>query len=294
MLSTRIIAAIIMVIAIGGALCLDYFVLRGDELMILILLVILPLALNEFYQFAKAKGRQPLVAAGLLFAVLYLATNWLRLTERPLPWIGHWSFDGRGAVLFLFLGVCFFWQGKRKEIAGALDNIAVTVLGFLYVIVLGSYLMSLRHFGQGVPGVVWQQSGMFVLLSSIVVAKGTDIAAYFAGSHLGKHKILPVISPKKTWEGFFGGLAGGVLLGGLLCLTPWKFAPPWIGLLFGLAVSLAAQLGDWAESMLKRDANIKDSGHSIPGFGGVLDILDAILVAAPVAFYFLHFARLWT
>jgi phosphatidate cytidylyltransferase len=125
-----------------------------------------------------------------------------------------------------------------------------------------------------------------VLLALVIfVPKGNDIAAFFTGTFLGQHKMTPVLSPKKTWQGFAGGMTGGVLVAAGFGLAASIFPggiPEAIG--FGLAVGLAGVFGDLAESLVKRDCQMKDASQSIPGFGGLLDVVDSVLFAAPVAY----------
>jgi phosphatidate cytidylyltransferase len=126
-----------------------------------------------------------------------------------------------------------------------------------------------------------------IILMILLCVKFTDIGAYFGGRALGRHKLIPWLSPGKTWEGlFFGVLTAGAV--GALC-SPWINPPSyhldwWKGLIFGIVIGGIGQLGDLLESMMKRDAEVKDSGTLVPGFGGILDIIDSPLLAAPFAY----------
>ena len=141
---------------------------------------------------------------------------------------------------------------------------------------------------------------------AIFVPKCGDMAAYFTGRLLGRHRMTPAISPKKTWEGFAGGIVGAVVVALILNhfylkeLLEGKFMSAfqidetvlhggdWAALGFGLTVGLAGVLGDLAESLIKRDCRRKDAADTVPGFGGVLDVIDSILFAAPVAYLWLR------
>ena len=128
------------------------------------------------------------------------------------------------------------------------------------------------------------------MLTFIILTVCSDIGGYFAGITLGRggrHPMAPVISPKKTWEGFSGS-AAACLAGGWLCVTLLLHGHAWQGLLTGAAAVLAATLGDLAESMIKRDLDIKDMGSLLPGHGGVLERLDSLLIAAPVVWLLLY------
>jgi phosphatidate cytidylyltransferase len=119
------------------------------------------------------------------------------------------------------------------------------------------------------------------------VVKFTDIGAYFGGRALGKHKLIPWLSPGKTWEGLFFGLATAGLIGAVFShfiSQPDYHLAWWKGVIFGAVIGGIGQLGDLLESLMKRDAEVKDSGRLIPGFGGILDIIDSPLLAAPFAY----------
>ncbi len=190
----------------------------------------------------------------------------------------------------LILGLGLLWtvlaQMFRHAIEGFFANVGATLLGMLY---LGVSLNLLQHLalieGPGNPG-----RGTQLLLVFLGTAKLGDVAAYFGGRALGRHKMSPRISPGKTWEGFafsFVGAVGGAYvfswLAGIICGQP-PFDAWWKPLVWGLVLGPLGVAGDLAESAMKRDAAVKDSGAAVPGFGGVLDILDAIILAAPVAF----------
>jgi phosphatidate cytidylyltransferase len=167
------------------------------------------------------------------------------------------------------------WGKHTQE---AITAMAGTVLAMMYLGGLAWFLVALRvkhsnHF---------TGSTMTVVMILLTV-KFTDIGAYFGGRALGRHKLIPWLSPGKTWE----GLACGMLTAGLvgaLC-APWVFSVSWPkGLIFGIMIGGVGQLGDLLESLMKRDAEVKDSSHLIPGFGGVLDVIDSPLLAAPFAY----------
>ncbi|MEJ5199605.1 MAG: phosphatidate cytidylyltransferase [Anaerolineae bacterium] len=151
----------------------------------------------------------------------------------------------------------------------------ITVASALYLGITLSYLVALR---QRPDGFAWA-------LTAFLVTWSCDTMAYFVGSSLGRHKLWPRISPKKTWEGLVGGtaaaLAAGVIVGIWLLALPW-----WQGLGLGALVAVAAPFGDFAESLFKRLANVKDSSQLIPGHGGALDRVDSLLFVFPVVTYF--------
>lgn len=135
--------------------------------------------------------------------------------------------------------------------------------------------------------------GMWALLSIIVIPKMADAGAYFTGHAIGKHKLVPRLSPGKTIEGLCGGLVTGVLGAVMLwyLIGPWLFGIPvpasfGAAVVYGILLSVISVFGDLAESLIKRDCQIKDSSHLLPGLGGVLDVIDSILTAAPAAYAF--------
>lgn len=164
--------------------------------------------------------------------------------------------------------------------AGVIDGLFKHVVGFLYIPFLLSHLVLIRN---GSDGIAW----MYFLLC--VVFAG-DTGAYYAGSYRGRHKLCPSVSPGKTVEGSIGGLVSNAVIG---LLFKWLFLPAlgWQTCIWlCLSVGVAGQIGDLFESMLKRQSGIKDSGTLFPGHGGVLDRVDALLFAAPVAYWFKVYA----
>jgi len=171
-----------------------------------------------------------------------------------------------------------------RQSQDAIHHMAGTVLATLYLGGLAWFLMALRvkHAGRH----LFQGSTM-ILVMVLLVVKATDIGAFFGGRAIGRHKLIPWLSPGKTWEGLICGVLFSALVGALLAryiglpdfrLTWWK------GLIFGAVLGGIGQAGDLLESLMKRDAEVKDSGALVPGFGGILDIIDSPLLAAPFAY----------
>ena len=126
-----------------------------------------------------------------------------------------------------------------------------------------------------------------IIVMILLVVKFTDIGAFFGGKALGRRKLIPWLSPGKTWEGLVCGVLTAGLMGALLSVRidpPMYPLPWWKGFIFGVVIGGIGQLGDLLESLMKRDAEVKDSGKLIPGFGGVLDVIDSPLLAAPFAY----------
>ncbi|HEV3165949.1 MAG TPA: phosphatidate cytidylyltransferase [Isosphaeraceae bacterium] len=190
-----------------------------------------------------------------------------------------WTFVA--VVMFAFIG-----QSAQFDRPGhTMATIAGTVLAVAYVGILGSFIIQFR----------WLPHGAVPLAALVAAAKGADTGAYTFGRLAGRHKLWPRLSPNKTVEGALGGMVFG-LLAVLIIFAVARYGlhvptltwPAAIG--FGLIVSATAQLGDLMESMIKRDCAVKDASTAVPGFGGVLDVMDSLLFAGPVAYgYWLAF-----
>lgn len=184
-------------------------------------------------------------------------------------------------ILLLFIPLLFVLEitrGKQRP----LENISVTLFGLLYTAVPMGLLMLV-----GFVGGEWEPARV---LSIILIVWVNDIFAYLVGCSIGKHKMCPTISPKKSWEGFFGGILFAVLFAmgvGYMMLGDIYL---WGGL--GAVVALAGVAGDLLESMIKREYGVKDSGNLIPGHGGMLDRFDALLLAVPFAYVYMIFTGL--
>jgi phosphatidate cytidylyltransferase len=169
------------------------------------------------------------------------------------------------------------WARQTQE---AIVRMAGTVLSTLYLGGLAWFLMALRVKHSARPGGF--DGTTMVIVMILLVVKFTDIGAFFGGRAIGRHKLVYWLSPGKTWEGLGVGIltAGAV---GALC-APWMHIAWPKGVLFGMILGVVGQLGDLLESLMKRDAEVKDSGRLIPGFGGILDVIDSPLLAAPCAY----------
>ena len=188
---------------------------------------------------------------------------------------------------------CTYWLGARAALAAlALTVVAIVAWrlpggpsGYIRDVTAGVFAtIYLPFLASFVIAMLAPADGPRRVLTFVIVTICSDIGGYFAGITLGRggrHPMAPVISPKKTWEGFAGS-AAACLIGGALTVTLLLHGHAWQGLLTGAAAVLAATLGDLAESMIKRDLEIKDMGTLLPGHGGILDRLDSLLIVAPV------------
>lgn len=284
-----------IIIGLLAALCwADMRFARPGLCLVPLAIALCLLASQEMLRLFRASGRTPdgwAIGLGTLLPVLSACAPiaWLEYPlDCPVGRLG-WLSCGLAAGLIIAL----VGEMRRYTAPGhSIPNLSTTALSVLYVGGLMGFLVQLRLLP--VAGGV-ARGGMLALLSMIVVVKLTDIGAYTAGRLLGRHKMAPTLSPGKTWEGVVGGLllaVGGAWIA-LGPLAEWlgaesthegvgKFA---VAIVYGLLVGGAGIVGDLAESLLKRDAGVKDSSDWLPGFGGVLDLLDSLLVASPVAYF---------
>ncbi len=219
------------------------------------------IGLTELTQaFARRDINIPAIPVAAGGAAILTSTYWLG--ARPAL-----------AALALTVVVILAWRMPGGP-TGYVKDVTAGVFAVLYLPFLASFVAAMLAPADGPQRV----------LTFVILAVCSDIGGYFAGITLGRggrHPMAPVISPKKTWEGFTGS-AVACLVAGVLCVTLMLHGHPWQGLLTGAAAVLAATLGDLAESMIKRDLDIKDMGTLLPGHGGILERLDSLLVVAPV------------
>ena len=245
-----------------------------------LLLLILVGGQTEFYKLARETGLSPQRWMGLAVGVLLFALNFIvfRQFSRSV------TDEAGGAVLYLLLYIglllptLFVCELFRRS-ATPLANLGATLLGVLYVAVPLSLLLYVPVLaGDG----VWRPE---TVLCYIFIIWANDVFAYRVGMTFGRHRLCERLSPKKSWEGFFGGLAGAVATG--LAAAYALDANYWVWGGLALVASLSGVAGDLVESMFKREAGVKDSGQVIPGHGGVLDRFDALLLSAPYVFLYL-------
>jgi phosphatidate cytidylyltransferase len=272
-LTRRIIFA---VIAAPASIALIYF---GDWALAIVLSVLAGLAAWEFFRIARETGALPLEPAGIaLAALLPIAVHAQRLGFYTL------SLTAIVAMILVLFSSTIWLRGPSGK---PLASVSVTAFGVVYA-GLFSYVYALRYHDYAVGA----GAGTALVSLPILLTWSTDVGAYTFGRAFGKKKLIPSVSPGKTVEGAVGGLGLAIVI----CLLYVRFIlMPYaqLGLtiqgavLFAIVVSVAAQVGDLAESLLKREAGIKDSSRIIPGHGGILDRFDSILFVMPIAFLLL-------
>jgi phosphatidate cytidylyltransferase len=218
-----------------------------------------------------------LMLATFLYLTVYLPGS--RFSGQPAR-----ANDFESAVLVLFvLGLCLREFVSKKNQGNALTAISMTLLGLMYVPWLLNFIQKINFF----PGV----DGRFYVLYFIIVTKFSDVGAYCTGSLFGRHKMIPRISPGKTWEGFVGAVVVSTGCSvGLAYLLRDRLAGMTVthAVILGVILSVAAVVGDLIESLFKREAGVKDSGRFFPGIGGILDLLDSLLFNAPLMYLYLR------
>lgn len=256
----------------------------GEPLVSLVVTGLALLSLYELFRLFRAGGYRPRRAAGTAGLLLLIGAAALDAGFRLRV---DWSGFALVATILLTLGA----ELPRRERQGSLINWALTLAGVVYIGWTFAHFVLLRaiavpllntyaplHILRLQPGAAWI---VFVLAINFL----SDTGAYFVGRAWGRHRMTRYISPKKSWEGAAGGLATATLAG--VGLVPLLGLPISLlaGALIGAAGSIAGQMGDLAESLIKRQVDIKDSGDLIPGHGGILDRVDSLLFAAPLMYY---------
>lgn len=274
---SRIITAIIFL----PILIASILIASLQPLFVVLAAAAMVLGLYEFYLLAAKKGIKADAGAGYLasvalFIVFYFAT--------PNPTSMQDRLDVQSLILILLIltvGTLVAATFRSAPFEKMIVSASTTILGVLYVVLLGGHLVALRT---GFP----QKLSSHLLSFFFLILMGSDIGAYYVGKGLGKHKLAPKISPGKTWEGLAGGVVAGLGLAAVAHFwffreLPLKWTLPLAAVMTGLGI-----LGDLTESALKRGAGAKDAAKILPGHGGILDRLDSLLFNAPLLYYFAH------
>jgi phosphatidate cytidylyltransferase len=219
-----------------------------------------------------------------------LTLNWIAQLA-PVYWPGMpWNREAGtwllGGLVIVLLTGFLVEMARFREPGRSVRRLSALLLVAAYLGVLPGFLSQLRWL-DGPTGGDGIRRGTLALALAIFVPKMGDTGAYFTGRLLGRHPMTPVLSPKKTWEGAAGGLAAAALTALAIDRLGPVFSSALLAAGFGLTVGVAGMLGDLAESLLKRDGERKDAAATVPGFGGVLDVVDSVIFAAPVAYLWL-------
>jgi phosphatidate cytidylyltransferase len=237
--------------------------------------LVIVLGMLEFYGMMRKKGIQPYRGIGVLCGVT--------LSTYVFFHSGLYANFFLTFVVIALMGL----ELARKDSRLAVYHVSTTVFGVIYVAFLASHMLLLREL-PNLVGKPYEMGASFVFFA-FAVTWASDTGAFAVGSLIGRTPLLPRVSQKKTWEGALGGVAFAALAGWIASVTfaPYLDAPRAIGA--GVLASMVGLLGDLFESVLKRDADVKDSSRTIPGHGGVLDRFDSLLFTVPLIYYFFKF-----
>lgn len=239
------------------------------------------LALAEFYGLASKVGARPTRVIGYA-AALVIAASFVAGAQ------------GLAVAAIVSLAILSLAAGvfRSNEIKGALLSVSATIFGVIYVALPGGCLIGIQMIREVSAETSTVHLGSRFLTTFFALVMMTDTAAYYVGRAMGQHKLAPRISPGKTVEGAIGGFIGATITGPLCKYTFFPELPLVHALLLGALIGVVGQVGDLAESMLKRSADVKDSGTLLPGHGGMLDRIDSILFCAPLLYYYSRFFAL--
>ena len=266
--------------------------LVSNGVFIFIMMFLATAGLIEFYGLVEKRGLACFKWCGLIGGILLMSGTFLQVTGEisavTTGYVGVYDSPARpndfetGFVILFVLGLCVRQLLSRVNTTGIVA-IATTLFGLMYVPWLFNFVQKINFF----PGV----DGRFYVLYFILVTKFSDTGAYVVGSLIGRHKLIPRISPGKTWEGF----GGAIFLSTAASLVFVHFLGDKMpgmnrlhAVILGVLLSMTAVIGDLIESLFKREAGVKDSGRLFPGIGGILDLLDSLLFNAPIMYLYLR------
>ena len=286
-----------------------YIVVAGGAPLAALLAIASAIGAWEFYRIARAAGQTPMEDVGIAVAGLIPLVVHARFLGIQIP-----ALPIAAVVFVAILGLAIWRRGVEGRPVGAA---ATTILGAIYTGGMLSFGYALRYhpyaFADAQLGFSSSRglrehtattftvpAGALLLMLPMLVTWASDTGAYAVGRMMGKRKLIPSVSPGKTVEGALGGVVASVLVAwafGNGVLRPaaqlgFKWAP-WGIIAFGIAISVAAQVGDLFESLIKREAGVKDSSRILPGHGGILDRLDSMFFVLPVAFLFIQWLLTW-
>lgn len=282
----RLISGTVLVTLLVALCWLDARAVRPGIYLAPVVALLCVLATGELLQMFRARGGDPLAGTMYVGTLLPVAASWVPVfwPDGPVSRLG-WLACGLAAGLFVLVLGEMRRYGRAEESRGKpTGNLALAALSVLYLGGLVGFFVQLRL----LPDSGGLSFGLAPLVSLVLVVKVSDTGQFFVGKQFGQRKLAPILSPNKTWEGAVGGIGASALVTATILTLYLESMTGWTGwgrvLLYCFLLSVAGLLGDLAESLLKRDAGVKDSSSWLPGLGGVLDVLDSLLLAAPVAY----------
>jgi phosphatidate cytidylyltransferase len=262
----------------------------GSIVLLVVMNVTLGLGLFEFYDIVEKKGSTSLMLYGIIAGLVYNTFSFLT-AQSPISLLSphYFTFSFFALIVFFFL-----MQLLRRDESSAVYNFSGTIAGIIYVAWFFGFVAQITYFGDDLEPALGRRAYLYFVMV-ILMTKGSDVGAYLIGSLVGRTPLAPRVSPNKTVEGAVAGVIVGVLAG--LACALWlplpRTLPLWRGALVGAMLSVVGQFGDIAESVLKRDAGVKDSGARLPGLGGILDLIDSMLFATPLMYFLMCFGVMW-
>lgn len=292
MLKTRLIVGSILAVLAAGMLLLDERFAPWFPFLFATFAGLSVAGCIELIQLLPPARRPPAIVciAGVLLLYILawmpvIATSSLLDQRSARTDAATWVLSGFAAVV---LAAFLVEMSRFRTPGGAVERIALTIWVIAYLGLLPTFLIQFRT---NPPNITAEElrRGTIALALAIFVPKGCDIGAYFTGRAFGRHRMTPVLSPKKTWEGAVGGVILAIAVAFGLNQIHSVIPGGYFGVIaFGISVGVAGMLGDLAESLIKRDCETKDASQAVPGFGGILDVADAVIFAAPVSYWWLR------
>jgi phosphatidate cytidylyltransferase len=281
----------------SGTLIVSLLILAANHMPALggwlLLVAICAMAQLEFYRLLNLPGIPVFRWLGVLVGAGMVTATYFTMGLSPEQSVDALTWEH--FVLCLGMLAVFFRQFPQRNNTQPLATIACTLLGILYVPYLFNYFTRLVYTWEyGPHDMRVSDTGRHLVFYLVLVVKSTDVGAFFVGSAIGKHKLFPRLSPRKTWEGFAGGLVCALIASIIYVLVAdGAFGVLKVSMLdaviLGVLLSLVGMAGDMFESLLKRASGSKDSGAAVPGMGGLLDVLDSLLFGAPVLYFYARF-----
>jgi phosphatidate cytidylyltransferase len=281
MFRKRLLTSICLILLLIGSILISHqapilFFLAGN--------VVVILGMREFLRMTDGIRGLGILGGALVFSVGFIASlgaNPGTISDNiQIPVNLEWL----NAAVFLVVVSFFLFQATRRDGSAAIARISTTIAGIIYVSWLFSFIPRINYYLFRAPG----GEGIWYIFFLFLVVKVNDSGAYLVGSRWGRHKLIPRISPGKTVEGAVAGvMAGGLAaIGGKFAFHLVRLSWP-AALTLGIILGVTAVAGDLAESLLKRDSGVKDSGRTLPGMGGVLDLMDSIYFTAPLLYFYM-------
>jgi len=248
-------------------------------------------ALNEYYSILRSTGLNPARLIGYVFSVLLIAGTYYLLKQTPVENGLRFS-NFETSILAAMIITFFLREMTIPDNKKMTTNLASEIFGVFYIAFLMNFILKILFMFrvEGDIGAI-PDGGRMLLLYGIAAVKFSDAGAYFTGKYFGKHKLLPRVSPKKTWEGVAGGLLAAIVTSLIICkCNDFTFGTLTFtladALILPILLTFAGLAGDLCESMLKRDSGIKDSSNHLPGMGGILDVLDSLITSLPILYIY--------